>query len=85
MPDTHAVTPRPPWSPGQTPQPEAAVSLSPGVESCLEARTLHAAPGGAAEAGPAGSSLTSRASQTSPDSDFGESGLPWEHVLSVEF
>lgn len=45
MPDAHAVTPRPPWSPGQTPQPEGAASLSPGSESCLEARTLHAALG----------------------------------------
>lgn len=45
MPDMHAVTPRPPWSPGQTPQPEGAASLSSGSESCLEARILHAAPG----------------------------------------
>lgn len=36
----------PPCSPGQTPQPEGAVSLSSGAESCLEARALHAAPGG---------------------------------------
>ena len=44
MPDAHAVTPHPPWSPGQTPQPEGAASLSPGL-GCLEARTLHAAQG----------------------------------------
>ena len=44
MPDAHAVTPHPPWSPDQTPQPEGAASLSPGL-GCLEARTLHAAQG----------------------------------------